>query len=160
MLTENVINGMKFNPVKQVWEGNESEIKRFDAPTKLGLISHLGHKVSQRVGTMMLDKTTRSWVNVQGSDESSVFDGIEDLKDQRSSSAPFVASEEFLREVRAAAVNHRAFITPWMGPEGLSLIGDDDREHLYFIRAVRYLFFSHRMMIIFDISSSSSSSSW
>lgn len=86
-------NEMKYDPVRQCWQGNENSMlsfgdgsttKSYRRPT---LISNMGHKSKQQakptgvvVGSMMFDPVKMCWKKMDTNDEEDkIFDRIEDL---------------------------------------------------------------------------------
>ncbi len=76
------LNGtMKFNPDTLKWEGNESELQKFDSITTKnpGLISFMSHKGVKIVGKMVFDPEVLCWINMDEAESSDPFEGLDDL---------------------------------------------------------------------------------
>lgn len=88
------VNGMTYNPKTFRWEGNENEIRGFEAeknptPPRPALISNVNHSGSklgiQVVGGMVFDPASMSWLKVDEDseeDDHDPFEGFDDLMDQ------------------------------------------------------------------------------
>lgn len=121
---ERTVNGMKFNPQTQCWEGNEEVLKVFEpsSPPRPALITNLnGNKRSQRVGDMVFDPVEMRWFSIAQEE-----DPLADIPDlipndpvsagTRPGFAPgdsFHLSPTYIDSLYSAERQHRQFMSNW-----------------------------------------------
>lgn len=121
---ERTVNGMKFNPQSQSWEGNEEVLKDFEpsSPPRPALITNLnGNKRSQRVGDMVFDPVQMRWFSLAQEE-----DPLADIPDlitndpaptgTRPGFAPgdsFHLSPTYIDSLYSAERQHRQFMSNW-----------------------------------------------
>lgn len=82
-------NGMKFDPIRNVWEGNDIELKKFDSLNSKGpgLIKGVT-KGAQRVGNMEFDPEEMKWKSISEDRDDDPFAELEDLPEESAASTP------------------------------------------------------------------------
>lgn len=78
---------MRYNFEKQIWEGNDLELKKFDSLSKQpGLIAYISNKGIQIINDMWFDPQNLRWVKInekkEPQEEEDPFAGVQDLPEE------------------------------------------------------------------------------
>lgn len=82
-----VSGDMRYNSEKQIWEGNDLELKKFDSLGKQpGLIAYISNKGIQIINDMWFDPQNLRWVKInekkEPQEEEDPFAGVQDLPEE------------------------------------------------------------------------------
>ncbi|KAL2911952.1 hypothetical protein HK105_208562 [Polyrhizophydium stewartii] len=140
-----VVGDMVYNPVLQVWEGNEGVLSDFDkamtTPQRPALIKNTpASKLPEQVGCMVFDPEKMCWIGNE--EDADIFAEI-DIDTTPANAQPptiaFVFSKAAKEGLYISEASHKLFMGRWyprVVQDSRMVMRDMSKTHLYDIRAI------------------------
>eukprot|EP00842_Homolaphlyctis_polyrhiza_P006339 jgi/Hompol1/6706/HPOL_001637-RA len=146
---------MVYNPVLQVWEGNESVLSDFEktlsalstptaathTPTRPVLMQHIpSGKQPERVGDMVFDPEKMCWIGNE--EEADIFADIDFgtcANEPEAVTTAFVLSKAAKESLYISEASHKLFMGQWyprVVQDSRMVMRDMSKTHLYEIRSI------------------------
>ncbi|KAI8897649.1 hypothetical protein BC833DRAFT_31727 [Globomyces pollinis-pini] len=143
-----VVGKMVYDPVSQIWKGNERELDVFEqsnqssTPTRPSLIPHISTlNTPMTVGRMKFDPVKMCWTgNEEDEEDAHLFDDIESFEIQQETKTEYVLDKSVKESFLLSEANHKLLMGQWyprVVGENRSVLRDSSKTFLYEIRSIR-----------------------